>query len=215
MKDGQEVLDLTKLSNRVPDASNVYNYFPPAVKADPEESILPDFFGADCRINSNNLLVASDALDVNHPASLRPSDSEDAFSHQAVDGSFVAENLSDDSDSDTDSQQSGDHHGLLQALASSNHATGDIIPPGHAPLTTPEFLQFALLEALGGDVHEVEELLGENLAHDSDEDQDGDQFFHDQEMYDTNEDLSDSDDVSETGVTAYQVFDRMLPKRCP
>jgi hypothetical protein len=80
-------------------------------------------------------------------------------------------------------------------------------------LTTPEFLQFALLEALGGDVHEVEALLGENLAHDSDEE---DHYFQDEGMEDADvDDPSDSEEVFEPGTATYHVFNRTSPFSSP
>ncbi|KAL2828198.1 hypothetical protein BDW59DRAFT_51469 [Aspergillus cavernicola] len=211
MKDGQAILDLTKLSNRIPDASRLYNYFPPAVKGEPEEAVLPDIFGADCLIGGDNSAQEKrDSRVTNTSAvtgSLRPSDSADAFSHQAVDGSIRADEVSEPNGSETDhdpeTQVATSHHELLQALIESDDPS-NAIPPGHRPLTTPEFLQYALLEALGGDVHEVEALLGENLTRDPD---DEDHHFRDQIMDDIDIDPFDSDGISEAGLPAYQVFD--------
>ncbi|KAL2871351.1 uncharacterized protein BJX67DRAFT_342048 [Aspergillus lucknowensis] len=205
MKDGQAVLDLTKLNNRVPDASLIYHYFPPAVKAEPEETVLPDIFGADCLIGGSGGEWETRNPEV--PYSNLGSDSADAFSHQAVDGSVRVDHLSEDSASDTgtnaENQQVSNHQGRLSALVDEDEAD-TTVPPGHGPLTTPEFFQFALLEALGGDVHEVEALLGENLAHESDED---DQYVEDQGMPDADGDPFDSEEASEAEATAYDVFD--------
>ncbi|KAL2815987.1 hypothetical protein BJX63DRAFT_389011 [Aspergillus granulosus] len=217
VKDGQAVLDLTKLSSRIPDASRVYNYFPPAVKAEPEETVLPDFFGADCLISGSRTREKSDSHAAPTPAMpvLRPSNSAGAFSHQAVDGSFHADNLSEDSASDTSVNPGGlqgpSHHELLRALVEANDDSDTTRPPGQGPLTTPEFLQFALLEALGGDVHEVEALLGENLAHEEDEE---DHYIQDEGMRDA-DDTSDSEQISESRTTAYQIFNSPTPSSFP
>jgi hypothetical protein len=199
----------------VPDASRVYNYFPPAVKAEPEETVLPDIFGADCLISGSDTQAKSDSQAAPTPniPNLRPSESADAFSHQAVNGSFHADSLSEDSASDsgvnTGSTQAPSHNELIRALVEAHDGPGTPIPPGHGPLTTPEFLQFALLEALGGDVYEVEALLGENLAHDSDEE---DPYFQDEGMEDADaDDPSDSEELLETGTATYHVFDRTSP----
>ncbi|KAL2855419.1 hypothetical protein BJY01DRAFT_204115 [Aspergillus pseudoustus] len=217
VKDGQTVLDLTKLSSRVPDASRVYNYFPPAVKAEPEETVLPDFFGADCLISANGTREKSYPQAAPTPIipDLRPSNSADPFSHQDVDGSFHADHSSEESASDTGVNpgvpQAPSHHELLRALIEANDDPDATLPPGHGPLTTPEFLQFALLEALGGDAHEVEALLGENLAHDSDEE---DHYIQDEGMQDT-DDPSDSEEMSEQGTAGYHIFDPPTPSSFP
>ncbi|CEL01702.1 hypothetical protein ASPCAL01281 [Aspergillus calidoustus] len=219
VRDGQAVLDLTKLSSRVPDASRVYNYFPPAVKAEQEETVLPDIFGADCLISGSDTQAKSDSQAAPTPniPNLRPSESADAFSHQAVNGSFHADSLSEDSASDsgvnTGSTQAPSHNEFIRALVEAHDDPGTPIPPGHGPLTTPEFLQFALLEALGGDVYEVEALLGENLAHDSDEE---DPYFQDEGMEDADaDDPSDSEELLETGTATYHVFDPPTPSSFP
>ncbi|KAL4779985.1 hypothetical protein BJX76DRAFT_361257 [Aspergillus varians] len=216
VKDKQEVIDLTNLSYRLPNTSRLYNYFPPAVKAEPEETVLPDIFGADCLIRGGGSTQEKrDIWLAQSPAgtgNLLSSDSADAFSQQAVHGSFNADDMSEDSPSDMDhdpeSQPATDHHELLQALVdpSGNRPPGQTRPPGHGPLTTPEFLQFALLEALGGDVHEVEALLGENLAHDSDENEDENVYYLNQEMHDADGGPSGSEGTSDEEETAYQIF---------
>ncbi|KKK23037.1 hypothetical protein ARAM_005569 [Aspergillus rambellii] len=225
IKNGNAILDLTKLISRVSNASHLYNYFPPAAKAEPEEPVLPDIFGADCLISTKNGSLQSAVHGVRDPSvppdpsdlaainplpsvssSFRPSESADTFSHRAVDGSFHEDHLSDDSPSDTDpepdDQQDASHNELLRALGGSDEHINTPIPPGHGPLTTPEFLQFALLEALGGDVHEIEQFLGESMDHDS---TDEDDYLNDQEMDEADDD-SDSDSP-EVGSLAYQTFD--------
>ncbi|KAL4872081.1 hypothetical protein BDV12DRAFT_6038 [Aspergillus spectabilis] len=208
VKDGQTVLDLTKLSKDVPDVSRLYNYFPPAVRAEPEETVLPDIFGADCLIGgSSSNQEKRDTHSSARLITIRPSESADAFSHQAVDGPFHVDDLSEDSASDTDhdlENQQATGQELLQALIEADAPNGTA-PPGHGPLTTPEFLQYALLETLGGDVHEVEALLGENLGHDSDDDEDV-HYIQDEPMDDADDDPSDIDDMSDVGIGPFQVY---------
>ncbi|KAG2418829.1 hypothetical protein HFD88_001930 [Aspergillus terreus] len=227
LKNGQAVLDLTKLRNRVPNASHLYNYFPPAAKTEPDQAVLPDIFDADCCINSSStanhrfsdnpsasILTMPDAHQPNADTrNLRPSNSADTFSHRAVDGS-VRDNLSYDSGSDEDmdvqptpSQHSGLVGGnrILQTLEDSDEPSDNaIIQGGPGPLTTPEFLQFALLEALGGDIPEAEEYFGEYALG---EDTDG--LF----MVDAAGDSSD-DDMSPAGAV-YQVLDPPMNANFP
>ncbi|KAA8643298.1 uncharacterized protein ATNIH1004_010065 [Aspergillus tanneri] len=218
VKDSQPIFDLTKLSSRVPNASRLYNYFPPAVKVEPERLILPDIFGADCLINKESGALQDIGCSASsesggstesnkfHTAagSLRPSDSADAFSHRAVDGSVYEETMSQDSSSHGDedlelqqssSQETGQHN-------ESDQHTGNLsLQRRRGPLTTPEFLQFALLEALGGDIPGAEELLDDysGIVEDN--------LSDDQEMED--------EEPSVEGAVAYQVFDRMSRNAFP
>ncbi|KAL4898616.1 hypothetical protein BDV59DRAFT_206912 [Aspergillus ambiguus] len=229
LKNGQAVLDLTKLRTRVPNASHLYNYFPPAAKTEPEQAILPDIFEADCCINSasttnrrstENQTPFNDAVSYTHHSNtdarnLRPSHSADTFSHRAVDGSVRGDNFSYHSESDEDmdvqqqpapSQHSGVVSGnrLLQALEDSDDASDNaIIQAGPGPLTTPEFLQVALLEALGGDIPEADEYFGEYAL-----DEETDDLFMDDA-----EDGSSDDGISPMGV--YQVLDPPMNANFP
>ncbi|KAL4818303.1 hypothetical protein BDW67DRAFT_157691 [Aspergillus spinulosporus] len=165
VRNKQELLDLTSLTKRVPDSSRLYNHFPPAVKAEPEETLLPDFFEADCLINGNHnaqeksdsrtqTVVASNPL--NH-------DSAEAISHQAVDGSLNADNLSGDNASDSDhsleQQQTTGSHALLTALANDPRRI----------LSPEDILEIALRETAGVDIHEVQALLSETMGDDDDD----------------------------------------------
>ncbi|GAA5230683.1 hypothetical protein GCM10025794_36560 [Massilia kyonggiensis] len=78
-------------------------------------------------------------------------------------------------------------------------------------MTTAEFLQFALLEALGGDIPGAEEYLDDNLDYsDIDEDnQEGESDDTDEEMDDAEARSSDSDAISDTGLPAYSGSDGM------
>lgn len=213
----------------MPNASQLYNYFPPAVKAEPERPVLPDIFGADCRISKGgdprqgmDRVASSDSIDAretNHfqasTGYLRPSDSADAFSHRAVDGSVYDDNMSHGSSSelnlDADSQQTSGLETAQQTSDPDQHTSH--VPPRtrRPPQTTPEFLQVALLEALGGgDMHGAEEYFdGYSVL-------DDDSYPEDQEMDDIDIDDSSEDGGSSTnGANAYQVFDRMSRNAFP
>ncbi|KAL4927483.1 uncharacterized protein BDV17DRAFT_266342 [Aspergillus undulatus] len=187
-----EVLDVTDLSKRLPDTSRIYNYFPPAVKSEPEEAALPDIFEADCRINGNGNQKDRESRVSQSPVigNTRPTNSAE-LSHQAVDGSLQADEMSEDSASDTgQNQENGQaegHLALLQALMD---------PSG-----------FSLFEALGGDVHEVEALLGGNIANDSDDDDPVYQFPQDQDMEDISGAHSGSEGASDDDEQIYQIHD--------
>ncbi|KAJ9217044.1 hypothetical protein DTO166G4_1504 [Paecilomyces variotii] len=85
MKNGKTVLDLTSLSRRVPDASHLYSYFPPAVKGDAtEELTLPDIFDTDCCISKEK----------NSSSDRESGDDSDTYSDSMSD--------SDDGDHDAD-----------------------------------------------------------------------------------------------------------------
>ncbi|PLB49408.1 hypothetical protein P170DRAFT_475705 [Aspergillus steynii IBT 23096] len=229
VKDGQPVFDLTKLSGRVPNASQLYNYFPPAVKAEPERPVLPDIFGVDCRISKGGdtrqgmdrvaSSESSDTRETNHfhaiAGYLRPSDSADAFSHRAVDGSVYDDNMSHGSSSelnlDVDSQQTSGLETAQQISDPDQHTSNGPPRTRRPPQTTPEFLQVALLEALGGgDMHGAEEYFdGYSVL-------DDDSYTEDQEMDDIDINTSSEDgESSTTGAVAYQVFDRMSRNAFP
>ncbi|KNG90137.1 hypothetical protein ANOM_001374 [Aspergillus nomiae NRRL 13137] len=230
VENGRPVLDLTKLSSRVPNASRLYNYFPPAVKAEPEQPILPDIFGPDCCINKDTSTrqstshavydglsaecrradEAPEPSDTQDVRNLRPSDSADAFSHRAVDGSVLEDNLSSNASSDGESytglQQNSSQEGETQGGNGSFHRVDDTEhtdnTPSHGPLTTPEFLQVALLEALGGDIPGAEEYFDDYSIEEVSP-------FEDIEMDGADDDISESDDTSTSEAVAYQVFNRM------
>ncbi|KAL3432804.1 hypothetical protein BDV09DRAFT_187249 [Aspergillus tetrazonus] len=161
-----EILDLTSLTKRVPDSSRLYNHFPPAVKAEPEETLLPDFFEADCLVNGNhNAQEKSDARKAQAfvPGNARNHDSAEAISHQAVDSSLNADNLSGNSASDSDhsseQQQTTGSHALLSAIAND---------PSRI-LSPEDILEIALRETAGVAIHEVQALLSETMGDDDDD----------------------------------------------
>ncbi|OGM50181.1 hypothetical protein ABOM_001175 [Aspergillus bombycis] len=227
VENGRPVLDLTKLSSRVPNASRLYNYFPPAVKAEPEQPILPDIFGPDCRINkdintrqSTSCAVhgglsaeyrradeAPEPSDTQDVRNLPPSDSADAFSHSAIDGSMLeynpSPNASSDGESYTGPQQNSSQEGETQGDNGAFRRVDDTEytdnTPFHGPLTTPEFLQVALLEALGGDIPGAEEYFDDYSIEEVSP-------FEDIEMDGADDDISESDDTSTSEAVAYQVF---------
>ncbi|RAH63367.1 hypothetical protein BO85DRAFT_360426 [Aspergillus piperis CBS 112811] len=173
-KNGRTVYDLTRANSRIPNASQIYNFFPPAVKIESEEPILPDIFGADCCISRRNGAsqaafadgtssalrrypsdgASTEFLDTNGlstaTGNMRPFDFADTFSHRAVNGSVYGDNLSrDGSDVDVGAHNAAGN-GHFQSLNRAVQGV-DALHIGPGPLTTPEFLQFALLEALGGE----------------------------------------------------------------
>ncbi|PYI25354.1 hypothetical protein BP00DRAFT_103139 [Aspergillus indologenus CBS 114.80] len=222
VKNGQAVYDLTRMNSKIPKASQIYNYFPPAPKIEPEQPLLPDIFGPDCRINRSadayhGLITDSsqgtprwnqsedsiaELRRLNVPsAAIRPLDSADASSYRAVDGSVFEDNLSQDSISDTEMST-----GPLDTQGQQNDGTP--FPAGQAPLTTPEFLQFALLEALGGDAPGAE--YSDDGMEDYSESEDD---WHGERYY-TGLDDAESDEASAMAAR-YQVFDPPMSSNFP
>ncbi|GKZ30840.1 hypothetical protein AbraIFM66950_010430 [Aspergillus brasiliensis] len=205
VKGGRTVYDLTRANSRIPNASQIYNFFPPAVKIESEEPVLPDIFGADCCISRRNgpsqaafadgssavlLRYPSDSasaefLDTNGSSTtasnIRPSDFVDTFSHRAVNGSVYGDSLSrDGSDVDVGTQNAA----------------------GPGPLTTPEFLQFALLEALGGEAPGTEfyeDEIDYYLA--------GGTYSSDHELDNADSSSSYNSDMSAAGPVPYPLLD--------
>ncbi|KAI2936539.1 hypothetical protein CBS63078_1050 [Aspergillus niger] len=205
VKGGRTVYDLTRANSRIPNASQIYNFFPPAVKIESEEPVLPDIFGADCCISRRNGPsqaafgdgssaalrrnpsdgASAEFLDANGSSTItgnvRPFDFADTFSHRAVNGSVYGDNLSRDG-SDVD--------------VGAHNAAG----PG--PLTTPEFLQFALLEALGGEAPGTEfyeDEIDYYLA--------GGTYSSDHELDNADSTSSYNSDMSAAGPVSYPLLD--------
>ncbi|KAF9891313.1 hypothetical protein FE257_004168 [Aspergillus nanangensis] len=213
-RDGQTVLDLTKLSYRVPNASHLYNYFPPAAKAEPDQPFLPDIFEADCCISGNT--GPFDPTDPEQAQSshsalrdLRPSNSADAFSHRAVNGSVRGDNLSYSSMSEDDGNPVADLRPPQDRFDGETSHTPDAPARGNAPaqgsLSTPEFLQFALLEALGGDIPGTDDYFDDYYI---EEDDLGD-LTATELMVDNNGDTSDEED-EDTSMTG-AVYEALEP----
>ncbi|KAL6236025.1 hypothetical protein BDW75DRAFT_207862 [Aspergillus navahoensis] len=178
-KNKHKILDLTNLTKRIPDSSRLYNHFPPAVKAEPEETLLPDFFSADCLINgTHNAQENSDARRTKSAVAcnLRNSASAEVISHQAVDGSLHADDLSGDSASDSD-------HNAERHLTTGRHALLRALTNDPGRILSPEgVLEIALRETAGVDIHEVQALLSETMGNDEDDD-----HFHLEMEVDTSE----------------------------
>ncbi|GIJ89977.1 hypothetical protein Asppvi_008923 [Aspergillus pseudoviridinutans] len=227
---GQIVLDITRLSNRIPDASHLYNYFPPAVRPEPGQSVLPDIFGADCRISSDAHKQAYSTRPKGHPANHssssdsepageanHPSDAADSLDYHAADGS-AAEDEGSESDMNPDPSQTASNRDAVRSGDNENtnrFHNADINLRRHretGPLTTAEFLQFALLEALGGDIPGAEEYFDDNLDYsDIDDDDQGEESDDtDEEMDDAEDRSSDSDAISDTGLPAYSGSDALF-----
>ncbi|KAL4905313.1 hypothetical protein BDW74DRAFT_153410 [Aspergillus multicolor] len=191
VKNKHEILDLTNLTKYIPESSRLYNHFPPAVKAEPNETVLPDFFGADCLINGNNSQEKNET-GIPQPAvadDLRQSDPAEAISDQAVVGSSNTDDMSDDGASDSASelepQQPTANRALLRALA--NH-------PNHV-LSPEDILEIALRDTAGIDIHEVQALLSE--AHGDDDDDDHSQSEMELDTSDVEGDAYEEDTASQ------------------
>jgi hypothetical protein len=228
-KRGQVVLDITRLSNRTPDASHLYNHFPPAVRSEPDQSVLPDIFGADCRISSDTHKQGYSTRPKGHPPNRssssdsepageanHPSEAADSLDYHAADSS-AAEDEGSESDMDLDSSQRASNQDAVGSGDNGNtnrfhNANVNLRRHrGQGPLTTAEFLQFALLEALGGDIPGAEEYLDDNLDYSDidEESQREDSDGTDEEMDDAEDRSSDSDAISDTGLPAYSGSDGM------
>ncbi|PWY72329.1 hypothetical protein BO70DRAFT_399209 [Aspergillus heteromorphus CBS 117.55] len=213
VKNGQTVFDLTRASSRIPSASQIYNYFPPAVKTEPEQPVLPDIFAADCCISRQNsisqtaLSTPADLLDYNRSStmngSIRLPDSVDGFSHRAVDGSAYGDNLSRDGSDADQSTHNARISGRFRRLDDTDQQA-DTLPRQLVPgaLTTPEFLQFALIEALGGGAPDTEYYDDDSM---DDYSPDEDEYHDDQEMNDAGSSSGEGD--TSTTAAGYQIFD--------
>ncbi|RDH37424.1 hypothetical protein BDQ94DRAFT_166618 [Aspergillus welwitschiae] len=225
VKGGRTVYDLTRANSRIPNASQIYNFFPPAVKIESEEPVLPDIFGADCCISRRNgpsqaaFADGSSAalrrnpsdgalaefLDANGSSTItgnvRPFDFADTFSHRAVNGSVYGDNLSrDGSDVDVGAHNAAGN-GHYQPLDRTVQRI-DALHPGPGPLTTPEFLQFALLEALGGEAPGTEfyeDEIDYYLA--------GGTYSSDHELDNADSSSSYNSDMSAAGPVSYPLLD--------
>lgn len=221
--EGLRVLDLTRLSSKVPNASQLYNYFPPAVKVEPEQPVLPDIFDQDCRISTRkdtyakqeslkndstyadeqNGTITEDTSD--NPAVVEnphPIGVTDSFSFRAVDDSLPEGDTNQDSDSDTDidldaePEQDARDSGIEQTPRANIPR-----PTGNGPLNTAEFLRFALFEAIGGELPVAEGYYDDRDVNHSDYDDVDDNRSHGSE--------------SQESSLAYEVFDRMLRDAFP
>ena len=188
VKQGRTILDLTKLNNHIPDTSQLYNHFPPAVRPEPKQPVLPDIFGPGCRINSsekNGAHLTGEGLTYDH----RPGNGYDIHMSQGPDEPVGDANYHSGSDSDVVSES--ESHGSGSNQNQSNEAPRE---PSHGQLTTAEFLQYALLEALGG-------APSENEGYDG-------AYSDEEPMDDGMDEYSDESEGSETGFFGYE-SDRM------
>lgn len=228
VKGGRTVYDLTRANSRIPNASQIYNFFPPAVKIESEEPVLPDIFGADCCISRRNGPsqaafgdgssaalrrnpsdgASAEFLDANGSSTItgnvRPFDFADTFSHRAVNGSVYGDNLSrDGSDVDVGAHNAAGN-GHCQPLNRTVQRI-DALHLGPGPLTTPEFLQFALLEALGGEAPGTEfyeDDIDYYLA--------GGTYSSDHELDNADSTSSYNSDMSAAGPVSYPLLDGEL-----
>ncbi|KAF7114012.1 hypothetical protein CNMCM5793_006195 [Aspergillus hiratsukae] len=145
-----------------------------------------------------------------------PSDAANSFDHAAHGSAAQDEGSEPDMDSESrerasnqDAVGSGDNGDAN----SFHHANANLRRHhGQGPLTTAEFLQFALLEALGGDIPGAEEYFDDNLDYsDIDEDNQGEESDDTDEEMDYPEEHSfDSDAVSDAEIAAYSGSDALF-----
>lgn len=239
MKHGEKYLDTTKYVDRIPDASHLYNYFPPAVRGEPEQPALPDIFSPDCRAVSPS--DNGDHLPANHhecdPAvdgSLQEDDASQGIDHGADTGTESQQATSQSTgDTATNAPPTTAFPTSLEELMMQ---MGDLPQqPNQGPLTAAQFFQMALIEGLGGHrrIDEGVEFFDHGLSEPDIDDNDDD----DEEMDDIDEEEddeqaaqaqdddheADNDDGnfldhvvgSNMGTMAYNVFDRMFRSAFP
>lgn len=81
MNERETVLDLTNLSRDIPDASHLYNYFPPSVREAPDEPTFPDIFDSDCCVSKRDRATAPSKDGPEERESMLDEDmNDDAFS---------------------------------------------------------------------------------------------------------------------------------------
>ncbi|KKA25398.1 hypothetical protein T310_0576 [Rasamsonia emersonii CBS 393.64] len=152
MRDSETVFDLTHLSREVQDASHLYNYFPPAVRSEPEEPTIPDIFDPDCCISKDSYPQT--------PSLSRSSDtsSDDELSDiEGVSASNVGREESHEGRSSgeqgTDGQRSAAAEAETRSDQPTPHQAADNNNNGHFTLdesmTANDVLQLILQEALG------------------------------------------------------------------
>lgn len=133
---GRTILDLTGSNMDVPDTSQLYNHFPPVVRPTPRQPVLPDIFGPDCLISKNKTRAAGYQYQ-------QDDDDDDTMSHGS-DAPREDDSSGSDRGSETDSEN------ISNGRTRTNDNDIDAPhQPSHGQLTTAEFLQYALFEALG------------------------------------------------------------------
>jgi hypothetical protein len=213
MNDREVVLDLTHLSRDIPDASHLYNYFPPAVRSEPEEPTFPDIFDPDCCVSkgsypqtpslSRSSGISSDVelSDIDNVSAgnfgreesyvMRSAEGQTAVpieretSSNQPNASEVAENTN----TDHQAQQ------LHDIASPPSHGALDVLL--REPTTTTDILQLVLQEALGNASSEsdLEDGLAEfaQMIDDDAEDLEGGDEQEQQQLRDT-EAVDDSSD---------------------
>lgn len=157
---GRPILDLTGSNVDVPDTSQLYNHFPPAVRPAPKQPVLPDIFGPDCRIDQKDATrLVSDNVAYDYHRS-----DEDSMSHGSEEHGQDDSSDGSHRGSETDSENAGQYQTDDDARQ----------PPSYGQLTTAEFLQYALFEALGN-APPGHGVYDENYSDDDDDDNDDDE----------------------------------------
>lgn len=223
MNERETVLDLTNLNRDIPDASHLYNYFPPSVREGPEEPTFPDIFDPDCCISKRDRATAlsKDGPEVHdeHEAALDEGMSDEVSSgcrepeaHPRAEGSVrssetvnaQAGSIDDQSNINVEAEAA---ESLSQTGQDANGGPPNTSPgitgPGNVseqgPMTTAQFLQLVLQDVLGGDISGTEDNLPEAADYiddDIDDDEAGAQNIGSGE--DNDEDQEMQDDVEDS-----------------
>ncbi|KAL2001903.1 hypothetical protein VTN02DRAFT_1027 [Thermoascus thermophilus] len=212
MNQRETVLDLTNLSRDIPDASHLYNYFPPSVREALDEPTFPDIFDSDCCVSKRDRAIA--------PSRDGPEERE----------SMLDENMNDDASNGCEEPEGSNETVIAQAGSiGEQRATGTgqhgLRFTIHAPMNTAQFLQLVLQDALGGDISGTEDNLPEAADYIDDDtlddyeggmhDFDSEDNDEDQEMQDDADEDENGNDGNQTGTFAYQLFDNMFRNAFP
>ncbi|KAL1970275.1 hypothetical protein VTN77DRAFT_5435 [Rasamsonia byssochlamydoides] len=192
MSEREIVLDLTHLSREVPDASHLYNYFPPAVRSEPEEPTFPDIFDADCCISRDS-----------YPQTPSLTRSSDISSDELSEGESAAGNeenrdtRSEEYGTDRQTETTSNQPNPSQAAENTNDGHPqqralDVLLQESA--TTADILQLILQDALGNTSDsDLEDGLAEFAQMIDDEGAEAVEGSGEEEQ------IEDSDDSAETG----------------
>ena len=208
------------MTRLVPDASHYYSWFPPESKAEPEKPWIPDIFDPDCRTSSpevsdthlpNKGGVAGSHVDLVPGESSLNSEVDIPYQLAGHDRSFDPD--MDAAPQDTqDTQDTDGHDEDFWNIAATLDASTNLetVPPPQQTMTPAEFLQLALVEALGG---------GEYFDDDDEYESD---IFDDEEMGDVQTQGEEQQEppigmennqdyaIPSAGITAYYIFERMF-----
>lgn len=168
MRDSETVYDLTHLSREVQDASHLYNYFPPAVRSEPEEPTIPDIFDPDCCISRDSYPQTPSLSRSSDTSSDAPLSDIESVSSSNV-GREESHEVRSPEETGTDGQRSAaveaetssDQPNPPQATDNSNNSQFSL----DASMTVNDVLQLILQEALGDAMSDSDlEVIGDENA---------------------------------------------------